>query len=455
LEAVSNPLITFAESLHIRDSDGLRRLRLYPYQREVLDAVYRNRFTVACMPKRCGKTLLAATVALYYATIRQDFRVVILSTSREQAQTVAFDYVKRLIKWNAEAFANTIKSESQVRLETKDGSIIETVPCLAASLAGKRIDLLLIDELAFIEDEETVQVALSQTEGRKSKVFITSTASDTEHLLYRLYRDAEELGVRFVYYGIEAYSQAKHISDSFLEERRKMMPEYLFRRYHANEFGVVGETVFKPEWIEAAKCDYSLSDLEEAKEWLAERFGEKVVGWIVSVGLDRAMPYANRDMSVAVTTMLARFNSEAEVFLVLKESVFPTGSFEEITTEFEFLIERFRPAMFVLESYQAGDIGDWLRKIKRKEVELVPPTPQNIKAAFGFAIRQFQNGRIIIPANSLMAQQLVRIRAKEHTFEGKPHDDAVFALVWSLQGCRLGKITGEPFLYIIDEDGIW
>lgn len=445
-----NLLVAFTEALHIWHGRELQPVRLYPYQQEILEAAYNHRFTVACLPKRCGKSFLSAVFGLFYAIHYRDSRVVILSTSREQAQTVVFDYIRRLLKWNKEMLGDFVANESQLRLEMRNGSVIETVPCVVTAVAGKPIGLLLIDELALIDDEEVVQVALSQTENEDSKVFITSTASDEDNLLYRLYRDASQLGIKFVYYGFEAYKQAAHISEKFLEERQKMMPEYLFRRYHLNEFGNIGESVFNPELVELASREYAFINTEAAVEWLKETFGKKVIGRAVVVGLDRAMPYANRDKTVIITTMVARFDDGEEVYIVLDETVFETGSFAEVTNAFKFLIDRFRPDYFVLEAYQAADIAEWLEKTMRREVEVVSPIPRSIQAAFGFAIRLFESRRIIIPKHSELARQLPKIKRRGNTYEGKPHDDAVFAFVWSLYGTTKVQRRGEPFVLIVD-----
>jgi len=449
---VTNLLIAFTEALHIPQGRQLKPVKLYPYQAEILEAAYNNRFTVACLPKRCGKSFLSAAFALFYAIHYRDSRVVILSTSREQAQTVVFDYIRRLLRWNKEMLGDFVRGESQVRLEMRNGSVIETVPCVVTAVAGKAIDLLLIDELALIDDEEVVQVALSQTEREDCKIFVTSTASDEDNLLYRLYRDADELGVKFIYYGAEAYQQAAHISPKFLEERRKMMPDYLFRRYHMNEFGNIHETVFNPELVELASRDYSFKDRDDAVRWLEKTFGKKVSGRGVVVGLDRAMPYANRDKTVTITTMVARFEDGEEVYIVLDETVFETGGFTEVTNAFRFLMERFQPDLFVLEAYQAADIAEWLEKTMRKEVEVVSPTPKSIQAAFGFAIRLFESRRILIPRYSELSRQLPKIRRRGNTYEGKPYDDAVFAFVWSLHGTTKVRRKSKPFIYILGYD---
>jgi len=450
-----NLLVAFTEALHILRGKELQPVRLYPYQQEILETAYNHRFTVACLPKRCGKSFLSAVFGLFYAIHYRDSRIVILSTSREQAQTVVFDYIRRLVKWNKEMLADFVANESQLRLEMRNGSVIETVPCVVTAVAGKPIGLLLIDELALIDDEEVVQVALSQTEREDSKIFIASTASDEDNLLYRLYREGDELGVKFIYYGFEVYKQASHISQKFLEERRKMMPEYLFRRYHLNEFGNIGESVFNPELVELATRDYYFADAEKAVRWIEETFGKKVSGKGVVVGLDRAFPTANRDKTVAVTTMVARFSDGEEVYIVLDETVFETGSFAEITNAFKFLVERFRPDLFVLEAYQSADIAEWIEKTMRKEVEVIAPTPKSIQSAFGFAVLLFENRRIVIPKHSELARQLPKIRRRGNTYEGRPHDDAVFAFVWSLYGTTKVKRRGEPFVYIIGEDGVW
>jgi hypothetical protein len=314
--------------------------------------------------------------------------------------------------------------------------VIRAVPCTVEAVAGIATDLLIIDELALIDDEEVVQIAMSQTEKEDAKVLITSTASEHGHLLHRLYLkylegEAEKERLRFIYHGAEIYDEHPFITKEWLEERRRQMPEFLFRQYHLNEWGVAGEKVFDPKLVEAAVRDYPLP---LPMERIDEVLGEKAVGFVFTAAIDRALPFSKHgDRTVGCVVANCLTESGKEKLVVVDLKVFPTGVAEEIKAWLMQTANKYSLSCVVLETYQAYDLYAWCKQ-RGLPAKLEHATREAQLAAFPVLIMAFERVDIIIPRHDLLIEELQALERTNGRFkagQGK-HDDTVFALLWAV-----------------------
>ena len=429
----------FAEDcLFVFENNRKQRVKLTPYQRRWLREVEDPRWKVVviCVPKRVGKSLFSAIVAVYWALARMGATVVVLSTSEKHASSVTFKYVRQFCRVSDQVTAE-VATLAQNKVEFRNGSVIRAVPCTVEAVAGIATDLLIIDELALIDDEEVVQIAMSQTEKEDAKVLITSTASEHGHLLHRLYLrhlegEAEKERLRFIYHSAEIYDEHPFITREWLEERRKQMPEFLFRQYHLNEWGVAGEKIFSPELVKTAIRDYPLP---LPMERIEEVLGEKVVGFVFTAAVDRALPHSKHgDHTVGCVVANCLTEDGRERLLVVDLKVFPTGVAEEIKAWLMQVTSKYSLTSVVLETYQAYDLYAWCKQ-RGLPAKLEHATREAQLAAFPVLIMAFEQGKIIIPRHDLLIEELL---ALERTSSGKfragqgKHDDTVFALLWAV-----------------------
>jgi hypothetical protein len=428
----------FAEDcLFVFEHNRKQRVKLTPYQRRWLREVEDPRWKVVviCVPKRVGKSLFSAIVAVYWALARMGATVVVLSTSEKHASSVTFKYVRQFCRVSDQVTAE-VATLAQNKVEFRNGSVIKAVPCTVEAVAGIATDLLIIDELALIDDEEVVQIAMSQTEKEDAKVLITSTASEHGHLLHRLYLkylegEAEKERLRFIYHGAEIYDEHPFITRAWLEERQRQMPEFLFRQYHLNEWGVAGEKVFNPELVEATVRDYPLP---LPMERIDEVLGEKVVGFVFTAAIDRALPFSkhgDRTVGCVVANCLTEGGKEKLVVVDLK--VFPTGVAEEIKAWLMQVASKYSLSCVVLETYQAYDLYAWCKQ-RNLPAKLEHATREAQLAAFPVLIMAFERVDIIIPRHDLLIEELQALERTNGRFkagQGK-HDDTVFALLWAV-----------------------
>jgi len=407
-------------------------LQLFDYQKDILHQAWGQKFVVICLPKRCGKSLLAAILALHKALLTSEGNIIVLSTSKDHASSVCFRYIYRFA--SHPPLSDLVEKKSIVRLEFKNGTIIEAVPCRVEAVAGRGLDVLVVDELALIDDEEVVQVALSQTEKPHSSVIIASTASTKEHLLYKLYQAflRGDGGIHFIYYsGEDAARLNPLLTEDWLQKRKETMPEAMFAQYHLNLWGASSRRVFMLEKLEKCVKDYP-TPLPLAL--LPEIVGFEPKGVVVCAGIDRALPHSKHgDLSAGV--VVAKVFEDLQKsprWVVLDCTVFPTGLGEEIQIWLQQIASLYPLASIVFEVYQAFDLHQWATKMGLP-ARLEHATLKQQESAFNFLIAAVEKDNIIIPHHPELLRELEGLEFAGGRYKaGKGyHDDCVYALVWA------------------------
>lgn len=441
----------------------LKPITLTPIQREALDALRQHKIVVVCVPKRQGKTMIAGAAALYTFFKISNSTTIILSTSKDHAAGVAFRRTREILLKTAQALSqtkdkqkptpnvasdtqnllmeikeskikisqNTIQRTIQIREEKFNTSIIETVPCVVEAVAGKVYDLLIIDELALIDDEEVVSVIMSQCEKPNSRILITSTASSKEHILYRLYEQSQhDETIHFIYRGGWEFYQSGEgnplITKEFIERQQQLMIEPLFRLYYLNEFGAgKGDDRLFPN-IDNVIFTTPIPPTPQA-------LFPNLVNYQVFVGIDRALPYSKHgDQSAGVLLYKILLPNNEVKYLVGDAVIFPTGTFEEIWGWLQNIQQPITQVVF--EVYQCYDLYEAARE-KGIPTTLVHVNPTNKREAFNKLYSIVSKSQIIIPSHFYpLIDQLKEIRYKGGSYSAPAggHDDLVYALLWAV-----------------------
>lgn len=145
------PIVKFAE--HV--------LGFIPYlkQAEILDDIYRDgiRTAVLRLGRRSGKGRIASVVATYEATANADAHlavvppgenvaVVVIASSQRQARVV-HKFIRSY--FDRPALADMVVRETADEIELRNGIVILTLPCHAASVRGLAVAVAILDEAAW------------------------------------------------------------------------------------------------------------------------------------------------------------------------------------------------------------------------------------------------------------------------------------------------------------------
>lgn len=194
-EAILNcrdDLLYFAENyFFIVDPDkGKILIPLFEYQTRLLKAFKNHRFNIINASRQIGKTTVMTILALHFACF-QDYKNVVIVANKEDTAKMIFKRVKLAY----EALPNWLKPGvtiwGQTGLELTNGSSIQISTTTGSAARGQAIQLLLLDELAFIEPDSIVEdfwksVWPTISRAKTSQVLITSTPNGKNNLFFKL-----------------------------------------------------------------------------------------------------------------------------------------------------------------------------------------------------------------------------------------------------------------------------
>ena len=158
---------------------------LLPYQADSLSL--ESKMTVLVAPRQTGKSYSLSVVALHRAARSRNQRVLVISAGEEAA--------KRLLRVVAEMAASSSALQGSVLNETAsvltltNGSEIRSVPASERQIRGWTVDLLIVDEAAYVTDDVLLSAALPTTVARKeSRIVLASTPWGMQGAYYRFAR---------------------------------------------------------------------------------------------------------------------------------------------------------------------------------------------------------------------------------------------------------------------------
>ncbi len=172
--------------------EGLMPYQPYDYQKNIMRTVDENRFVICKMPRQTGKTTTMVAVMMHYALFNPDFNIAILAnkaaTSREILSRLQLAYEnlpwflqQGIVEWN------------KGNIELENGSKIFASSTSASAVRGMSINLVYLDEFAFVpatvQDEFFSSVYPTISSGKTSRVLITSTPNGM-NMFYKLWHDA-------------------------------------------------------------------------------------------------------------------------------------------------------------------------------------------------------------------------------------------------------------------------
>jgi len=161
---------------------GLITIDLYDYQREIIEKFNNNRRTTVVTSRQAGKTTTAVVVILHYILFNDYKRVGLLANKGDSAREIL-----ERIKIAFEALPNWLQqgvvewNKGSVQLE--NGSTVLAAATSSSNIRGKSMNLLYIDETAFVEgwDEFSASVLPTISSGNTTKVLYTSTPNGLNH----------------------------------------------------------------------------------------------------------------------------------------------------------------------------------------------------------------------------------------------------------------------------------
>lgn len=161
---------------------GLITVPLFDYQKEIINTAKDHRFTVAECSRQSGKTTAMTVFVLWYILFNSAKTVAILANKAETAREIlgriqlAYEHLPKwlqqgVVEWNKGSF------------ELENGSRVIASATSSTNIRGFSINLLIIDEAAFIEgwDDFFTSVFPTISSGNSTKIILVSTVNGLNH----------------------------------------------------------------------------------------------------------------------------------------------------------------------------------------------------------------------------------------------------------------------------------
>jgi len=191
--------------------------------------------------RQSGKSTTAAVLALHRAIFYPDSLILLVSPSLRQSSELFRKVEEEFSKLNVKP---ELKEHNRLSMAFKDGSRIISLPSKEANIRGySNAALIIEDEAARVSDElyYAVRPMLAVSGG---KIILMSTPFGKRGHFFHEWQEGE--GWERI--KITAYN-CPRISEEFLEEERKAMPDLFFRAEYMGEFTETIDSVFSYEQV--------------------------------------------------------------------------------------------------------------------------------------------------------------------------------------------------------------
>jgi hypothetical protein len=161
---------------------GLIPIRMYDYQKDIVNKITDNRRCAVVTSRQAGKTTTAVCVILHYVLFNDHKTVALLANkgdaAREILERIKIAY-EALPKWMQQGVLEWNKGS----VEFENGCKILAAATSSSNIRGKSVSFLYIDETAFVEnwDEFFASVFPTISSGKTTKILLTSTPNGLNH----------------------------------------------------------------------------------------------------------------------------------------------------------------------------------------------------------------------------------------------------------------------------------
>jgi len=167
---------------------GLVSFKLYPYQKKMFKQFERNRFNVVLACRQSGKSISACGYLLWFALFQPEKSIAVLAnkgaTAREMLARIT------IMLENIPFFLQPgVKALNKSNIDFSNNSRIIAAATTGQSIRGLSINLLYLDEFAFVERAAEFYTSTYPviSSGTDTKIIVTSTANGIGNTFHKIW----------------------------------------------------------------------------------------------------------------------------------------------------------------------------------------------------------------------------------------------------------------------------
>jgi len=239
--------------------EGLVKFNLYPYQAKMFKHFEDNRFNIVLACRQSGKSITSVVYILHYAIFNPDKTVAVLAnkgdTAREMLSriTLALENLPFFLQPGCKAL-------NKGSIHFSNNSKIIARSTSASSIRGMSINLLFLDEFAFVDNDEVFYTSTYPvvTKGKNTKVIITSTANGVGNVFYRLYQGAVQKTNSYVPFRVDWWDVPGR-DEAWKKETIANTSQLQFDQEYGNSFLSRGTTLISSDKLLALQAQNPIS----------------------------------------------------------------------------------------------------------------------------------------------------------------------------------------------------
>ncbi len=229
--------------------EGLVPFHLRGYQEELINHYNENRFSVVLASRQSGKSITSCAYLLWYLLFNPEVTVAVLANKG----AIAREMVARIVTMleSVPFFLQPgVKILNKGNIEFGNDSKLVAAATSSSSIRGMSINMLYLDEFAFVEDAETFYTATYPviTSGKNSKVIITSTANGVGNMFHKIYESAIHGNSEYKHFLINWFDVPGR-DDAWKKETIANTSEAQFEQEYGNSFLGTGNTLINSDCL--------------------------------------------------------------------------------------------------------------------------------------------------------------------------------------------------------------
>ena len=249
-KCMNNPSYFASEYCKIISLDqGLVPFKLYDYQERMFDTFTNNRFTIVLACRQSGKSISSVAYLLWFAIFNPEKTVAILANKGATAGEMLARIT--LMLENLPFFLQPgCRALNKRSIDFSNNSRIISAATSGSSIRGLSINLLYLDEFAFVERAAEFYASTYPviSSGKDTKVIITSTANGIGNVYHKIWEGAVQ--------GVNEYSPFRvdwwdvpGRDEDWKEETIKNTSQLQFDQEFGNTFFGTGDTLINADTL--------------------------------------------------------------------------------------------------------------------------------------------------------------------------------------------------------------
>lgn len=171
--------------------EGMVPFELRGYQDKLIKHYDKNRFSIVLASRQSGKSITSCAYLLWYLLFHPEVTVAVLANKGAIAREM-IARITTMLESVPFFLQPGVKILNKGNIEFGNDSKVVAAATSSSSIRGLSINMLYLDEFAFVENAEEFYTATYPviTSGKDSKVIITSTANGVGNMFHRIYESA-------------------------------------------------------------------------------------------------------------------------------------------------------------------------------------------------------------------------------------------------------------------------